>query len=248
MVFEAWAQALVDETGVEPGDRVLDVASGTGVVARLAARRVGQQGRVVASDVSAAMLGYAASLPTAPGAAAIERVEAPVTALPFPDGSFDAVLCQQGLPFFSDRPGAATEMRRVLRPGGVAGLSVWAAGHRLEPFEDYNEALIAAGVEPPFANAFGPSSFVMEPEEVRGLLEAAGFSTVEVSVVDRSVAWPGPEAAASGIFGTPFGPLVDALSGERREAFDADLLRRFAVADDGPVERTTTAVVARATA
>ncbi|MGH2896278.1 MAG: class I SAM-dependent methyltransferase [Solirubrobacteraceae bacterium] len=86
------------------------------------------QGAWVASDVSGAMLAHAASIPAPAGSVPIEYVEASVTELPFEGGSFDVVLCQQGMPFFTDRPAAAAEMLRVLRPGGTIGLSVWLGG------------------------------------------------------------------------------------------------------------------------
>src|SRR4051794_23685639 len=112
-LFAPWAEVLVDVAGVCEGDVVLDVASGTGAVARAAARRAGPSGHVVASDISPAMLAFAAARAEQEGGAAIEHVEAPAAELPFEDGSFDVALCQQGLPFISDRAGAAAELRRV---------------------------------------------------------------------------------------------------------------------------------------
>lgn len=91
---------------------------GTGVVARLAARRAGASGRIAASDVSEAMLAHSARQPLPEGSAPIESVEAPAAALPFPADSFDAVLCQQGLQFFAERLDAVREMSRVVRAGG----------------------------------------------------------------------------------------------------------------------------------
>lgn len=248
VIFEPWAEILIDLIGVRPGDRILDVASGTGVVARLAARRAGTEGRVVASDVSGAMLAYAATLGRQSDAAAIEYLEASATDLGVADGPFDVVVCQQGLPFFSDRPGAAAAMHGSLRAGGVAGVAVWARGHRLEPFDDYAEALTAAGIDPPFPRAYETSSFVMGADEVEALLTGAGFSSVEVSVIEHTIVWPDSKSAAAGILGTPFGPVVQSLPTDRREALDGELLRRFAASEGQPVRRSTTAVLARAVA
>jgi SAM-dependent methyltransferase len=119
-----WAPQLVELAGVQPGERILDVACGTGVVARLAAERTGSAGRVVGLDINPAMLAVARSLPPVAGAP-IDWVEASVLAMPFPDASFDVVLCQQGLQQFPGRPAALREMRRVLVPGGRVALSVW---------------------------------------------------------------------------------------------------------------------------
>jgi ubiquinone/menaquinone biosynthesis C-methylase UbiE len=248
VIFEPWAEILLEAVGVRPRDRVLDVASGTGVVARLAARYAGPEGRVVASDVSATMLAYAATRATSPGAAPIEYLEASATGLPVADGVFDVVLCQQGLQFFSDRAGAAAELHRVLRPGGAAGVAVWARGHRLEPFDDYVDALIGAGGEPPFAGAFESSSFVIGADELSTLLSDAGFTEIEVSVVEHTIVWPNAETKAAGILGTPYGPLVARLPPDRREALELDLLGRALAPHGEPVRRATAAVVARAKA
>jgi ubiquinone/menaquinone biosynthesis C-methylase UbiE len=248
VLFAPWAEVLIDTVGVQAGAEVLDVASGTGVVARLAAARAGSSGRVVASDVSGAMLAHAASVPASAGSAPIEYLEASVTELPLDDGSFDVVLCQQGMPFFTDRPRAAAEMLRMLRPGGMIGLSVWLAGRQLEPFGQYIEALVQSGVEPPFPDAFDGETFKMTVEEVEAVLKAAGCASLEARAVEREVAWPDAESAALGILGTPFAPLLDRLPRDRRDALEADLVRRFAPSAAGePVRRTTVAVIARAT-
>jgi len=249
VLFAPWAEVLIDAVGVGLGHEVLDVASGTGVVARLAAARAGTAGRVVASDVSGAMLAHAATVPSPAGAAPIEYLEASVTELPLDDGSFDVVLCQQGMPFFTDRPAAAAEMLRVLRPGGALGLSVWVAGRPLEPFDQYVEALVEAGVEPPFPGAFDRETFKMAEEEVRMVLEGAGLASVDVCTIEHEVVWPDAESATLGILGTPFAPLLDQLPPEHRDALEAELRRRFSPSAPGEaVRRTTAAVVARATA
>jgi ubiquinone/menaquinone biosynthesis C-methylase UbiE len=114
VMLEPWAEILLGIAAVQSGDRVLDVASGTGVVARIAARHAGRNGLVVASDVSGPMLAHAATHAASPEAASIEYLEAPATDLKVPDGGFDIVLCQQGMQFFGDRRAAALEMHRVL--------------------------------------------------------------------------------------------------------------------------------------
>ena len=248
-VFEPWAELLLDAVVITPGSRVLDVASGTGVVARAAARRAGGEGRVVASDVSGPMLARSAAAGAPDGAAPIEYREASADALPFEDGSFDVVLCQQGLQFFPARAAAVGEMRRVLRPGGVAGVAVWAHGHPLEPFGVYGDELAVVGAEPPFPRAFEHDTFTMDLEVVGSLLQGAGFSAVDVSVVTLNVSWPDAATAAAGVLGTPFGPVTHALSPDQRSRFDAALVKRFAPEQPGaPVRRQTAAVIARAVA
>src|SRR5262249_25147416 len=118
-----WAADLVQRAAPRPGNRVLDVACGTGVVARLAAKTMGA-GHVVGLDINAAMLAVARS--QAAGSP-IEWHEASVLQMPFADRSFDLVLCQLGLQFFPDRPRALREMQRVLVPDGRLALSVFTA-------------------------------------------------------------------------------------------------------------------------
>jgi ubiquinone/menaquinone biosynthesis C-methylase UbiE len=247
-VFGAWAEVLLDAIVIPPGSRVLDIASGTGVLARAAARRAGCDGQVVASDVSRPMLARAAAAGAPDGAAPIQYQEAPADALPFADSSFDVVLCQQGLQFFPARAAAIGEMRRVLRSGGVAGMAVWAEGHPVEPFGVYCEELAAVGAEPPFPGAFESDSFTMGLETVRLLLDEAGFARVDATVVERRVSWPDTASVAAGVRGTPFGPLLQMLSAGQRNRFEAALAKRFAPEAPGaPVHRQTAAVIARAT-
>ena len=99
----------------------MDIACGTGVVARLAAQRVGPTGKVTGLDLNPSMLAVAASITSA----LITWQEASATNTPLPDGAFDVVYCQLGLQFFPDRSAALREMYCVLVPGGRLGLMVW---------------------------------------------------------------------------------------------------------------------------
>src|SRR5262249_1850701 len=123
-IFRPWAEALLTLAALQPGERILDVACGTGVVARLAAVQVGPTGQVRGVDLNPGMLAVARSVP-APTGAVITWQEGTATALPLEDAAFDVVLCQQGLQFFPDRVAALQEMHRVLVPGGRLALSVW---------------------------------------------------------------------------------------------------------------------------
>jgi ubiquinone/menaquinone biosynthesis C-methylase UbiE len=112
-LFEEWAPRVADAARIQRGQRVIDVGCGTGVLARLAARRVGRSGSVVGLDVNEGILAVARRK-----AAAIEWHHGPAEALPFDDGVESAVVSQFGLMFFQDRRAALQEMARVLRPGG----------------------------------------------------------------------------------------------------------------------------------
>jgi ubiquinone/menaquinone biosynthesis C-methylase UbiE len=123
-LFGPWTAVLLDAARPAPGARVLDVACGTGIAARTVAPRVGARGRVVGLDLSPAMLSVARRVGLPPGAAPVAWVRGSAQALPFPAPTFDLVLCQQGLQFFPNGAAAVREMRRVLRPGGRAVISV----------------------------------------------------------------------------------------------------------------------------
>ena len=121
-LFAQWSAAMLDAAGAAIGDRVLDVACGTGVLARAAAGRAGAAAAVAGADIDRGMLAVAARL-----APQIDWRRADSVALPFADGDFDVVLCQFGLMFFPDRAAAIAEMLRVLKPGGRLAVAVWGA-------------------------------------------------------------------------------------------------------------------------
>lgn len=118
------AKDLLDTVALAPGMQVLDVACGTGIVARLAAPQVGPTGRVVGLDTNEAMLAVARAQPPAVGAQ-VEWRQGDATKLAFPDGQFDRVLCQHGLQYVPDRTAALREMKRVLAASGRLALSVF---------------------------------------------------------------------------------------------------------------------------
>jgi SAM-dependent methyltransferase len=120
-LFAPWSARTIAEVGIEAGDRVLDIACGTGVVTRDIAAITGADRPPVGLDLSPAMLAVARSLDTS-----IDWRLGDAGQLPFADGSFDRVVCQFGLMFFADRVKALAEMRRVLRPAGRLAVAVWA--------------------------------------------------------------------------------------------------------------------------
>jgi SAM-dependent methyltransferase len=92
--FRPWTAVLLAEAAIRPGERILDLATGTGIVAREAAPFVGERGRIVALDINPAMMAVGRSLPE-PAGASIEWLEGDAAALLLPDAAFDAVLCQR---------------------------------------------------------------------------------------------------------------------------------------------------------
>jgi ubiquinone/menaquinone biosynthesis C-methylase UbiE len=188
-LFVPWTQVLLEHAAPQPGERVLDVACGTGVVARHVAPLVGPAGAVVALDISPAMIEVARSIPAAEGAP-IVWTEGSAVALPYPAGAFDLVLCQQGLQFFPDRATATQEMRRVLGPHGRVALSVW----QTLPQNPVHEALDSAIARylGTTASAMATAFALGDADELRALLTAAGFQRVEVAPVTRTMRFPEP--------------------------------------------------------
>jgi SAM-dependent methyltransferase len=121
-IFAEWAAPLLDAAGVGEGHTVLDVACGTGILARTAAARVGPSGKVVGLDLNDGMLKVARRLRPD-----LEWQRGDAAQLPFPDDTFDAVLCQSALMFFPDATRALSEMGRVCVAGGTVGVQVYSS-------------------------------------------------------------------------------------------------------------------------
>lgn len=130
-LFRPWAELLLARAELQPAHSVLDVACGTGIVARLARERQQRAGKVVGVDVSAPMLAVAREVETG-----IDWREGDAAAMPVGRGEqFDRVFCQQGIQFFSDRAAAARELKRVTAPGGLLLAAVWRATQTMPVFE-----------------------------------------------------------------------------------------------------------------
>jgi ubiquinone/menaquinone biosynthesis C-methylase UbiE len=172
----------------QPGDRVLDAACGTGVVARRVASILGARGRVVGLDLNPAMLAVARSAAAREGLD-IDWREGRIEALPFPDGDFDLGVCQHGLQFVPDRAAAVAEMRRVLRDGGRVVVSVSQSLERHPLDHRLNDVLQARlGVA-----AISQIYALGDADELRALLAGAGLRDIEVVPVTFEVCNPDPE-------------------------------------------------------
>ena len=190
----ATAEPLLDAAGVRDGARVLDVGTGPGTVAAAALARGAE---VVAVDAEPSMVELAAG--NAPGA---EVRHAVLPELPFPDGSFDAVVANFVVNHVEDPWAALTELRRMARPGGRLAVTVW-HGTDNEAMSLFNQALDAAGVVRPSYPA--PVSLTRTVEGLRGLLEqtgvadAAGRELAWTHREDPEVWWSGPAGGVAGI-------------------------------------------------
>jgi len=224
-LFEPWAKLLLDEAGLQLGECVLDIATGPGTVARLAAMRLGPQGRIVATDIAQPMLDIAKGKTQPPTSAPIEYLQSPASPLTAATGTFDAVLCQQGLQFF--RAAALREMRRVLKPSGRAVIAVWAELERNEIYAAFHTALRATApsdlaelITAPFSWPSGAA--------LRAAAENAGFPQVRLVTRSRPMVLEGGlEQAVRAFAGTPTSPGVAALPQDVQDAFFACLRREM---------------------
>lgn len=237
-LFEPWAKDMIERGTPSPGDTVLDLATGLGPVARLAAAAVGISGRVVASDISPAMLAVAAARPVEPDWAPIEYLECPASAIDTADDSFDVVYCSHGLEFFAEREAALAEMYRVVRPGGIVLMSAWAAEHPVGLFTEMGQTMREVGLSQPYSRAYDGDSYRMSGPELKRMVEAAGFGDVKVEMVELEGRWDNLDDAANTVRGTPFGPLVAALSADDRERVSKILLSKLGGSADGVTVRS----------
>lgn len=188
------SERMIELAEVESGQRVLDIATGIGEPALLAARRVGPAGRVVATDFSPQMLDIARERAATLGLTNVEFMEADAGRLDFPDGSFDAVLCRWGVTSLPNPPDALVAIRRMLIPGGSFATSVWESGSRGRPL-----ASLAAAVAREMSDAPPPPPDAPSlPGSARDALEQAminaGFTDVRAEEMALTLEFRSAEA------------------------------------------------------
>ena len=221
--FLPWAEDLVRLGNPQPGNKVLDVACGTGTVTRLIPPYVGASGAVAGLDFDADRLEVAASLPLTSGSV-IEWKVGDACDLPFGDAEFEMVFCQQGLQFFPDKLEALKEMHRVLVTGGRLILGVWRSVEHQPGGRAMADALERhvgpeAGVirREPFS--FG------DPDVIEALVAEAGFHDVVVNPTVKNVHFPSAEAFTKRYISArvPLNTMVAAVDEEAREAVVTDV-------------------------
>ena len=239
---------LVELAGIEPGDRVLDVAACYGEPALTAARRVGPEGHVVATDISHEMLEHARERAASAGLENVEFVETDASSLDLPAHSFDAVLSSWGLIFEPEGEATAARLRGFLKPGARMAISSWGTPDRVPMLGVPMGTLMQRfQVPPPPPGTPGPLSRPT-PEAIRSLLESGGFTDVEVDEVTVVLDLDSPEEFT--LFMKEIAPPVSALIGgqpeeERQGAWDAitSAIRTYAD-DSGRVHLENQALVA----
>lgn len=223
----AATELILQMVGVQPGQQVLDLASGTGEPALSLAAAVAPGGRVVATDIVPEMLEAIAEEALARKLTTLRVEPADMEALPFPDQSFDAVTCRFGIMFPADAERALREIHRVLRPGGRAALLVW--GAPTQPFfaTSMGAFMRRATLPPPPPGA--PSVFrFSQPGSLGAAMRSTGFQAVDEATHSIRWSWPGtPEevwAATSDIQAAFLLRLRDAMDQHQYAQAEAEAL------------------------
>jgi len=234
--FRPWTEELLARATPALGERVLDVACGTGIVARTVVQRLGEDATVTGLDLNPAMIDVARAAAEQEGVVIAWHVGR-ADALPFPDGTFDLVLIQQGLQFFPDKPAAVREVVRVLAPGGRLGTATWAEIAANPFFES-----LAAAVERHLGTSALQTPFSLAEEDVlRSILVEAGLIDIVIERVTRTVRFPDPArfinlGLASAAAAVPAMQTMDATERARlTEAVRADMqepLERYTDGDE----------------
>jgi ubiquinone/menaquinone biosynthesis C-methylase UbiE len=210
------ADALIGTIDVQRGERVLDVACGTGIAARLAADQTGAD-KVTGVDINAGMVAVAQTI-----APDIDWREGPADALPVDDSSVDVVVCSLGLMFFLDKPAAVAEMHRVLTPAGRAGVLV--PGPTPDLFAVFADAL-AQHIDPGLRGFVHAVFSLHDGGEIEALLTGAGFTDVRLEVLEPTVSLGPPrEFLWDYIHSTPLAAAVLAADESKRAALEEEIL------------------------
>lgn len=183
-LFGEWASRVADAAQIQPGERILDLACGTGILAREVAKRTGAAGLVAGLDPSAGMLEVAKQL--APG---VEWRHGVAESLPFADKTFDAVVSQFGLMFFDDRSEALRQATRVLKPEGRLAVAVWDSLDKIPAYAD-EVALLERHAGVPAADALRAPFLLGNRGSLTKMFADAGVSKVEVTTEKGTARFP----------------------------------------------------------
>ncbi len=183
-LFQAWTSHLIEVAGIREGSHVLDVACGTGVLARSALEKAGENGRVVGADPAPGMLAVAAELEPA-----IEWVLCGAEALAVDNRTFDCVISQFGMMFFDDRERAAKEMFRALKPGGSLAVATWRSVDHNPAYADIIDVLDEC-VGTQAADALRLPYSLGNADDVVASLENAGFVEIDVAAKIEMASFP----------------------------------------------------------
>jgi SAM-dependent methyltransferase len=219
-MFTPFAARLIADLEIKPGAAVLDVACGTGVVTRFAARATGATGTVTGVDIGAPMLAVARSQSVEPDSAPITYSEGNALDLPLADRSFDFATCHHGFQFFPDRTAAGRELHRVLRPGGRVAIACWTGLDETPVFRAIRDSLRLHVSEE--AGQMMNSPFSVPAAALTALLEDVGFTAARVQRVELMASFPAdPDFGARVIAAGPVAAHFDQSPAVAREAVAA---------------------------
>lgn len=223
-IFGQWASRMVDIAQVASGDRILDVGCGTGVLARVAADRVGDD-RVTGLDLNEGMLGVARRLRPQ-----FDWCQGDAVALPFADASYDVVMSQFALMYFGDRVAALKEMMRVLRPGGRLAVAVWDSYERATGYKILTEIVqrrcgkAADILKAPFA--------LGNKEMLLTLCRNAGIGDAVVVLKEGTITYPTIEVfVETEVKGSPLEAFLNAESYQELMQEAQEKLQKFCIND-----------------
>jgi ubiquinone/menaquinone biosynthesis C-methylase UbiE len=225
--FRPWAGELLDRVRLSSGMRLLDIACGTGIVARVVAERMQGTGSIAGIDMNPAMIEVGRRV-AAEENITIDWHIGKAESLPFPDRSFDVVTIQQGLQFFPDKPAALRECFRVLVPGGTLAVGIWSSLEKQGVQQHYAEAIERVTGS---ASMHAPYGTVTEAS-LRKLLDDAGFIAISIEEVTIELTFDDPstfmsqmvESTSAGV------PTMHGRSDEERAALAEAVARETAEA------------------
>ena len=183
-LFQPWTKHLIEGAKIQEGSHVLDIACGTGVLARKALARTGANGRVVGVDLAPGMLAAANEIEPA-----IDWVLCNAEALDVEDDAFDSVISQFGMMFFTDRQKSVEEMFRVLKPGGTLAIAVWRSVEHNPAYADIITVL-KEQVGTAAADALRLPYSLGDSDEVTAVLKKGGFSEIKVEAKSETATFP----------------------------------------------------------
>ncbi|WP_294609799.1 methyltransferase domain-containing protein [Roseovarius sp.] len=224
------AEELVAAANVSSGDRVIDIACGTGVVARSAAVRSGDAATVTGADVNSDMLAAAARFAADADLADIAWVECDAADIPEQDSKFDVALCQQGLQFMPDKKGALAEMWRVLKPGGRLAITVWKTRSPIgAAFANVFDRHFGEGTAAPWEMVYS----LGDRARLRKLASGAGFRNTHITFDVKFARHPDPAAFISGaIAGSPMAEVIAGLSDADHDRLIREILAELSLYHD----------------
>ena len=238
--FAHFGERLVAFAGVQPGEHLLDLATGRGACLLPAAAQVGPTGLVIGIDVADEMLRLTQTAVTDQGIATPVRLQVMDAGhLTFEDHAFHLALCGFGLMFFADPPAALAGIRRVLHPAGRLALSTW----RITQTRDMHDVLHDLGFIP---DAHEAIERLGDPALIEQLLTEAGYSGIRVQIEPASFTFVGLDAYWATAMGTGIGRHLAALDADQKLAVMAALQQRLRPGEDGQVSIQTEALFALA--